>query len=743
MVDRNILDTLSIALRDAIDILESFPSIEKIESIDLNSESLTVKVLWVITLPTKFCGVGVTTSGICTIESVQWVFPLNYPLTAPQPSLRVNFPKTLPHINPFNVNDRVPPCIAELSLEDLLHSVGLEAILHAMDDWLSHAASGELHCPVQGWESIRRDSIAGIISADTYAIKSELDSKVVPVRYFGYRYSFWNDNNEYGLGILTTPSLGSSNSAFKQKQAFIASSSGVRFGPALLLQMEEGNVATEYWPETISNFGELRKLAHRLGLISALDARVRYLLSVSGPEACRAKNKKPIEEFLVIFAVKRPFNLIGTNSTWELLAYRVCYTESVQSGLPDDTPVFAPILVNRTSPALLQSTSGRKCGLQKHIAVIGCGSLGSKLSLHLAKTGRYTFKLMDDDYFSSHNNARHGLIADGLNCIGARKVNLLESEIRKLNVDVDKLRGNVVTLSAHGEQIFNKNTDYVVDTTASLVVRHWLAHHCDELPGRLMHVVLYGNATMGALAVEGMDRTIRIDDLTAYMNTLCIENSSIQKAMYGGKQVSRQVFDEGCSSATATMSDIDISLLATALTAKLDRHVIHSSSEMDGALIIGLVNSELNLDWLQYKFSETLVIQADDKFVWNIRVLGHVVEEIRGQASRNPSVEEGGVLAGYVCNLSKTIYVTYLLPAPAGSVRSATKFLLKTEGLKEKFNDIHSATNGQISFLGTWHSHTLPTPPSKLDEMTLTELTQSYDMPVVMLTYTGGRLVRV
>lgn len=743
MVDNAFQDIVPANLKGAIETLAHFPSVVQVEAIRSGPGNLIVDVLWAVTLPTKFHKIGVTTVGIKSVEPVQWVFPLSYPLDAPRPTLRQGFPTSLPHINPFKNGDRVPPCIAELSLEDLLHSAGLEAILRAMGDWLDHAASGELHCPVQGWEAVRRDSVSGIISTDTYAIRSELDFKNTPARFFEYRYFYW-DENHYGLGLVATPSLGSSNSDFKSKQAFILKSSAQRYGPALVLQTPKDQVSSDYWPETVSDYKELKELAKRLHLLDALEARVKYLLSVSSPEVCRRKDKRPIEEFLVIFAVRRPFKVIGTDSYWELLPYRVLYGDTTTSHLPNDAMVYAPFLLERTTPALLQDVAGKVSDKITHLTLIGCGSVGSKLSLHLAKTGRYNFRLMDEDYFSSHNNARHGVIADGFSCIGARKTNLLEAEIRKLNVDVESISGDVIKSSNNTNQLISKKTDYIIDTTASLRVRHWLSHQCEYLPGRLIHVLLYGNAAMGVMAIEGKERSVRIDDLTAYLNTLCVENYSIQKAMYETNGLSRQVFSGGCSSVTARMNDMEISLITTGLTSQLDRYVSQQEDATDdGLLTIGLVDDDIGLSWRHFSMSKTIVIPKDKAFDWNIRILGQISQDIATLANADTSSEQGGALAGQVCHLSKTIYITHLVPAPLGSVGTSTRFWLNLKGLKEVFQDIHSRTNGQITFLGTWHSHTAPTPPSPLDRRTLGELTENYDFPIVMLTYTGGRLVRV
>ena len=147
--------------------------------------------------------------------------------------------------------------------------------------------------------------------------------------------------------------------------------------------------------------------------------------------------------------------------------------------------------------------------------------------------------------------------------------------------------------------------------------------------------------------------------------------------------------------------------------------------------------------WTTYRFPPTLIIASNNDFGWSVRVLGSVAKNIEELSIDDPMLENGGVIAGQVCQLSKTIYVNYLLDAPKGSVRTRDRFVLNVAGLAEEFEHIHERTNGQITFLGTWHSHTSATPPSTIDENSLKKLQVNYDLPIVMLTYTGGHIVRV
>lgn len=724
--------------RDALDLMEEHPAIA---SVSLGAEQegyLSVLTDWYVSLPNRFLDAGLTDAGVCALEPVEWKFPLDYPLSAPEPTLRADFPTSLPHINPHKKGDRVSPCISDVSLLDLMHSAGFEAILDRMESWLNDAASGELIDPIQGWEPIRRDESFGFISADTLQIKTELEESNKPVRFYRYSYLPLDD---LVLGNIETPSLGSQNSSYKAGSTGVNTATRYHQGPVVLFQSVPGKVYDNYWPESVTTYADIKCLAKKLDLETALEARVKFILSKTGKEALHKKGRREIREFLVIFAVLRPCHVIGTDSPWELLAYRIPYGDSSER-VSKNTTVYAPNLTLTCCQEILRSVSGEAQGTMKDIEVIGCGSLGSKLTLHLSKIGSYNFRLFDDDFFSSHNNARHGLVVDYENRVVASKCNLLEEELSKLGVQAESIRQDIISLASNGKRIFKKNANFIIDTTASLPVRYCLSHLSD-MPGQLIHSLMYGKCKMGVVSIEDSRRSARIDDQTAFLNSLCIDDEQIRKCMYG-ERVSRHVFSDGCSSATSVMSDMDLSLMSAAIASKIHNHIGGVVTDtFTGALMVALVDNDFNLSWEAYPFRPTVVIDRDESYSWQIRILGNISDDIERESQQDSSVEQGGILVGSYCALSKTIYITKLVAAPKASRNSSDHMDIATNGLEESFDLIHRATNGQSTFVGTWHSHTSPTPPSQIDKDTYKKLSMNYDLPIVMLMYTGGRIVRV
>lgn len=68
--------------------------------------------------------------------------------------------------------------------------------------------------------------------------------------------------------------------------------------------------------------------------------------------------------------------------------------------------------------------------LKKFAVIIGCGSVGARVALELARAGVGRFLLIDDDILKPHNICRH---THGMRDLGRFKADLLREDI--LNID--------------------------------------------------------------------------------------------------------------------------------------------------------------------------------------------------------------------------------------------------------------------------------------------------------------------
>src|SRR3569623_2616466 len=82
-----------------------------------------------VELPSRSRAKVISATGVRAIETCVLVFTSSWPLRAPRPYLRADFPLKLPQINPPNAGKLVTPCVYEGSLDELLHRFGLNAIV--------------------------------------------------------------------------------------------------------------------------------------------------------------------------------------------------------------------------------------------------------------------------------------------------------------------------------------------------------------------------------------------------------------------------------------------------------------------------------------------------------------------------------------------------------------------------------------------------------------------------------------
>ena len=176
-----------------------------------------------------------------------------------------------------------------------------------------------------------------------------------------------------------------------------------------------GIVVDRYLPESIYSLHQLLERAKEYGCYEPLrNGLVSLCWAIK-----EASLNMPIFPIFIILCVRRPCVLIGDDSSLELIPYVVeCHVEDTQLPLSEsairirkDSPVFP--LGHRhalTSNLLRRMSGGTDTMKDGPIVHIGCGSVGSKIAMHLARSGHGPFKLIDKAAFSPHNVARHALI---------------------------------------------------------------------------------------------------------------------------------------------------------------------------------------------------------------------------------------------------------------------------------------------------------------------------------------------
>ncbi|EQD45168.1 UBA/THIF-type NAD/FAD binding fold-containing protein, partial [mine drainage metagenome] len=115
---------------------------------------------------------------------------------------------------------------------------------------------------------------------------------------------------------------------------------------------------------------------------------------------------------IVVLVVQRPVSLVGSpGRSTEVLPYVVRYEYSAQTPFERKATVHPAFHAHALSPQLLARTSGlASADTAKQLVMLGCGSLGSKIALHLGRAGFGAMTFIDNESMSPHNAARHALV---------------------------------------------------------------------------------------------------------------------------------------------------------------------------------------------------------------------------------------------------------------------------------------------------------------------------------------------
>ena len=720
------------AIADAIDQLNRHRGLTRVGAPRIQGANTLIEVDVGVELPSRSRAQGVSATGVRAIETCLLVFPSDWPLSAPRALLREDFPLNLPHINPHRAGQPVSPCLFEGSLDEVLHRFGLDAIVDQLINWLHKAAAGSLIDLEQGWEPTRRDSCPStvVFSAEKVAAAAPEDGSllVVSASYVTMDGGLYA-HLDHHLTAQTDPIF--DQSAHNDQlgkwgrghaAVFIARAPKVNGRP---------HIIGHYHPETVVDLSTLLDSYYSRSIVDLTQDPRTWAHGVYA---------------IVILLVERPVPLVGSpGRSTEVLPYVVRYEYSAKSPFDRNTTVHPAFHAHTLSPALLARTSGlASADTSKSLVMIGCGSLGSKIGLHLGRAGFGAMTFIDNEAMAPHNAARHALVEAEMVLAPPRKAELMKSAFEKLShdqartLDIDAVR--VFTDPVQFAAAVSTNATLIVDTTASLKV---LASEVrsDALNGsaaRLARVAMYGQGRCTVILLEGNNRSSRVDDLTAFLFEQCRSNTALRSAIVGnGADPTRVFVGDNCRSLTTPMSDATVSRAAADATLQLERWLV-DGVPAEARLCVGITDAAgIGMSWTSIGLGPTVTLDVAEDKGWKIRVLAPVAQAIQADATHWSPKESGGALLGRISYEHRTISIAGLVDAPSDSVRKRGRFVLGTAGLVKQLREAHENSVGYLAFIGTWHSHPQGGSHSGIDRETLRKIAaDAGGLPAVSLVWT-------
>ncbi len=755
MVDRMgfLSQELPIAVKAAIDQISIHPSVNGVATTPCKDkqDNWAIEINMDVPLPRDARDQGISATGVKATEWVKIVFPTSFPAHAPRLFLRADFNRAHPHINPGKPGELVSPCIYEGRLDDLLHEPDwINGIINQLADWLGKAATGELlDCSGQGWEPIRRDSVDGTIVTNIAIIRERMANAKNPISQY-LRYEYWQSIVGHSGRIIDENILYANISeAIRKFRIGNHDRSSLRSYFSLAIVVSGGTKKTTdvYQPDDVDNLEHLLLRAEGYGCRSGLENRLKELTeNITLPQI------EQTLEVTVLFAVKRPCNLIGEASDIEVIPYGITFISDENRRLQlTRTSVFPLVLIQKVSQQLLAETSDRnfnEADRRKEIAMIGCGSLGSKIAMHLARSGHGPFRLYDKDCFSPHNIARHAVANLAAAEFMLPKVWLTETLLTQVGAQITQVKNpleDVISLLQNKPDLFARCNGLIIDATASSSVQDALCMvRPKQFGAPLLQVALYGRGTIGFFGLEGKDRNPRVDDLVAQFYQIGLDSSLVGNALYQATNFDRINTGQGCASFSMKMSDAKISLFSAGISERTSQ-LLHNSIPKDGELLVGLLTEDgLGVNWLRQPTTKIEILYIGDKSKWELRIPVAIKDQMRMETEQKRPLETGGVIIGHINWGRRTIYVTGLLPPPTDSEFRTDEFVLGIQGLKKQISTIERITSHTLTYLGTWHSHPNGGGASGKDRKTLAELTRERgNVPSVCLIYRPEGLLAV
>lgn len=375
----------------------------------------------------------------------------------------------------------------------------------------------------------------------------------------------------------------------------------------------------------------------------------------------------------------------------------------------------------------------------RHVAVLGCGAIGSSVAMILGRAGVRRLQLYD-----------HGVVTPGVlvrqnfdrRQIGYTKCSAVKVNVRAMNPDVEiyAYRKNLIDLPEDEERLAElMGADVIIDAAASTNVGTAFEHHFRRHPKKhppVLSMVLGHNADMAmmTLATErspGLSLDLDRRSKISFANS--IKGRAFLKEFWPLAQERRKPFqpEPGCSSPTFRGSFADVFGLTARMTNVAALWLSRKQSDLASSVFAmdqssdGLVRGparEIEFTWQpdhvlrDYRHGYAIRLCRDA----HASLLSWIRQSERVNGDRT---ETGGVLFGEVDEFLKIIWIDEVSGAPPDSVASPAGFLCGTAGVMEMHDEKKKRTRGAVAFVGMWHTHPKELPrPSPTDLGAMKEL---------------------
>lgn len=339
--------------------------------------------------------------------------------------------------------------------------------------------------------------------------------------------------------------------------------------------------------------------------------------------------------------------------------------------------------------------AGRETPDSRRVVLIGAGAIGSHVADCLAREGRFSWTVIDDDRLLPHNIARHVAVHDH---VPEYKARLISEQINHI-LPQDSARAIVANLFAgepNGEDIDAalKSADLIIDASASLVAARALSD-CDT-GARRLSVFFNPSGDAAVLLAEPADRSITLRDLEAQYLGLLVRTAHL--ADHLGRAPETIAYTGACRAITNRIPQWRAAVLSGLAAGGIGRAVDVERP----AISVWTMADNLSVLADCPEIADVLRYEA---IGWKISLDLGLLSRIREMRSARLPSETGGILFGLVDIPARFIHIVHAAPAPPDSREEGAGFIRGVQGVEETIERVRRVTAGQLRYIGEWHSH--------------------------------------
>ncbi|WP_192576632.1 ThiF family adenylyltransferase [Rufibacter glacialis] len=691
---------IQIGLRE----IRDFFGLEQVSVLAYDKNHIAIPVTYKVSIPPlgTVGGIDIREEEPVLIKISLNRYPDHVPLIL---SNRKDFPKKhLAHLYVSRTSEEPGKfCLVRNNPNEWFAGVRMSDLLAVGEQWLFKAAIGRLSDDGEEFDPIRLERYSGyhVYKYDVLHEVVRKDERFLSDLGMALLFSCILNDHDKKYGSLTYKTLFSV--PFSQLDTIVkvieelntkAKSKSNSPLLSILVWRVDGEIEAEYSSSLPKAFGDLRQYFNQRGI--DIDAT----LAVFENLGLREKRGLPI-----VHAIKRPKKMVGYGGHYEFINFCVLTPETKGVPIPDDAEVWCQSNLEPFSPDLAAKLSGER--RSSKTVYIGAGSLGSKMIIHDARSGKMDIGVVDEDKLLQHNLARHALYDDKVG------VNKAEAIIRQISdmfeADITTgFRAFAMAVEFVADNVFEEY-EWLVDSSASLLVQNWLARKQFSTSLKVSRCEIADDGRLGLLYIEGENRNPRIDDLINMAYFSAISNVALESWRRRDSEREFSTIDVGlgCSSTTTVMPDDIISFHSSVFSRLL--HQEQSKSSIGGEGLIYL--SQIETEGIPRLHSETITVPAFESMScqegsgWEIRMAAGTSARLLSLCKQNARIETGGVLVGMANYKTSTIHIFDLIEEPQDSKGTCTGFIRGVKGLSEIIEAVKEKTGGLVGYIGEWHSH--------------------------------------